>query len=360
MSFQTEPGDALNGAVLERMIRVVAQRHPRLLGQAADEKVVVVGRVGDQRPEPSRVRLHDHDAARLVAEQFGEPLLELGVEAQLQVFAVLRLLHQRLAERTPEHVHLDAVQSLVTAQTRLENILQPLFAHRVAEGEVGIGGEFLFVGFGDVPENVREFLAFRVVAFGTGHDFQTGPVHELRLDARHLIERHVGEQQDGLERLDLALVLLKTVRELIQRNVRPFADLRQRRIDVLAVLADQREPEGGPVLSKKNAVDVADEPARRVHRFLPQVVGLRLLREVGPPVYLEIPEADHEDEEQQPDEALQQQESALGRLIAFRFKLYCFHWKPPAGGPSGRTARRTASAALAGCFRRAAGSCREE
>ena len=71
-----------------------------------------------------------------------------------------------------------------------------------------------------------------------------------------------------------------------------------------SVLADQREPEGGPVLREQNAVDVADEAARRIHRFLPQVVGLRLLREVGPPVYLEIPETDHEGEEQQPDKAL--------------------------------------------------------
>ena len=75
---------------------------------------------------------------------------------------------------------------------------------------------------------------------------------------------------------------------------------------------------------------------------------------------VEIPKPDDEREEQQADEALQQHKPALRRLIAFGFKLYCFHWGPPTGAPSCCIAKQTASAALGECFRRAAASCREE
>ena len=88
--------------------------------------------------------------------------------------------------------------------------------------------------------------------------------------------------------------------------------------------------------------------------------SLRLLRKIGSTMDLEIPKPDDEREEQQADEALQQHKPAFRRLIAFGFKLYCFHWGPPTGAPSCCIAKQTASAALGECFRRAAASCREE
>ena len=351
---------ALDGPVLERVEWVVTQRYPVLLGQTADKHVVVVGRVRHQRQKPARLRFHDHDAARLIAEQRRELLLQLGIEAKLKVFPVLRFLNQRFPKRTPKDVDFDVVQPLVPAQTLLKHILKPLLAHRVAEGKVRIGGKLLLVGFRHVPENMREFLAFGIIALGPGDDFQPRPVHELRFNARDLIERHVVEQKDRLERLHLAPVLLKAVGKLLQRNARPLADLRQRGGNVLAVFPDQGQPEGGPVFGKQRALYVTDKAARSVYRLLPQVVGLRLLRKIGSTMDLEIPKPDDEREEQQADEALQQHKPALRRLIAFGFKLYCFHWGPPTGAPSCCIAKQTASAALGECFRRAAASCREE
>lgn len=185
-------------------------------------------------------------------------------------------------------------------------------------------------------------------------------MHELRLNARDLIERHVVEQKDRLERLHLAPVLLKTVGKLLQRDARPFADLRQGGGNVLAVFPDQGQPEGGAVFGKQRALHVTDKAPRGIYRLLPQMVGLRLLRKIGPTVDLEVPKPDDEREEQQTDKALQQDKPALGRLVAFGFKLYCFHWEPPTGAPSCCIARQTASAAPEGCFRQAAASYREE
>ena len=153
---------------------IVAQRHPVLLGQAADKHVVVVGRVRHQRQKPARLRLHDHNAARLAAEQRRELLLQLGVEGKLKVFPVLRLFNQRLAEGTPKDVDFDVVKPLVPAQTLLEHILKPLLAHRVAEGKVRIGGKLPLVGFRHIAEDMRELLAFGIIALGTGDDFQPG------------------------------------------------------------------------------------------------------------------------------------------------------------------------------------------
>lgn len=52
--------------------------------------------------------------------------------------------------------------------------------------------------------------------------------------------------------------------------------------NVLAVFPDQGQPEGGPVFGKQRALYVTDKAARSVYRLLPQVVGLRLLRKIGP------------------------------------------------------------------------------
>ena len=130
---------------------VVTQRYPVLLGQTADKHVIVVGRVRHQRQKPARLRFHDHDAARLIAEQRRELLLQLGIEAKLKVFPVLRFLNQRFPKRTPKDVDFDVVQPLVPAQTLLKHILKPLLAHRVAEGKVRIGGKLLLVGFATYP-----------------------------------------------------------------------------------------------------------------------------------------------------------------------------------------------------------------
>ena len=331
--------DALDGAVLQGMERIVPQRLPGLLGQAADKKIVVIGGVGHQSPQPPGMRLHDHDAPRLIPEKGRELFLQLNVKAEPQVFAVLRLLGERLAKGAPEHVHFHAVESLVPAQALLKDIFEPLLAYRVAQGKVGIGGQFLFIGFSHIAEDMREFLPFRVVALGAGDDFKPRPMQKLRLDARHLLEIHVRQQQDGLEGLDLAAVLLKTGRELLQRDARPLADLREGCGNVLAVLPDEREAEGGPVLGQQDTPGVADEPARGVDRLLPQMVGLRLLLVIGSPVDLQIPETQHEGEEEQPNKALQERKPGLGRLITFRFKLYCFHGTPPTGAPACTPAR---------------------
>ena len=48
----------------------------------------------------------------------------------------------------------------------------------------------------------------------------------------------------------------------------------------------------------QRALYVTDKAARSVYRLLPQVVGLRLLRKIGPTMDLEIPKPDDEREEQ--------------------------------------------------------------
>ena len=147
---------------------------------------------------------------------------------------------------------------------------------------------------------MREFLAFGIIALGPGDDFQPRPVHELRFNARDLIERHVVEQKDRLERLHLAPVLLKTVGKLLQRNARPLADLRQRGGNVLAVFPDQASPKAGRF---RQATCLTSRIGRaNVYRLLPQVVGLRLLRKIGSTMDLEKPKPDDEREEQQADE----------------------------------------------------------
>ena len=102
---------------------------------------------------------------------------------------------------------------------------------------------------------MRELLAFGIIALGPGDDFQPRPVHELRFNARDLIERHVVEQKDRLERLHLCagpaengLVSCSSgmpAHSLTCANVAEMS---------LQSFPDQGQPEGGPVFGKQRAL----------------------------------------------------------------------------------------------------------
>ena len=133
-------------------------------------------------------------------------------------------------------------------------------AHQIAHGQIGILFHLGAVGFGHIAEHVGEKVFFGIVAVGADHDLQAGPVDQLGLDAGHLAEIQTGDQRQGLEGLGLEAVLVVAVLELLQRRVRPLADLGQGGGDIRAVLADDGQAVGRAVVGQDIAVIVEDAP----------------------------------------------------------------------------------------------------
>ena len=205
----------------------------------------------------------------------------------------------------------------MAAQALFQLQFQTGLAHQVAHGQIGIFLHLGAVGFGHIAEHVGEKVFFGIVAVGADHDLQAGPVDQLGLDAGHLAEIQAGDQRQGLEGLGVVAVL-----ELLQRRVRPLADLGQGGGDIRAVLADDGQAVGRAVVGQDIAVIVEDAAARGEDALRAQAVFLGLGGHLRPQMELEVPEAGDEDEKEDAHQHLQEQDAAARRLVAFAFHLY--------------------------------------
>ena len=322
--------DALDDAVLQREAVAGPQGVPVAFGDARGKKIVVVGRRSDQRPQLARVRLHDHHAARLPGQGVPGGLLQIAVEGEADLLAAAGLLAQGLAQHAAVRVHLHAIQALAAAQPLLQLVFQTLLAHQIAHGQIRVLFHLLLVGFGHIAEHMGEEILFRIAALAVHRDLQPRPVDELGLDAGHQLEIHVRDHEQRLEGFHLEAVHLIFFPDLLQGDACPLADLGQGRGDIVAVLADERQPAGRAVVGQHLAAVVQDAAAWGEDAFFTQTVGLGLARELLAPVHLQIPEAGNEDEKKDGHQSLQQQSPGTGRLVPFIVHLL----RPePAGTP---------------------------
>lgn len=102
--------------------------------------------------------------------------------------SAVRRLHQSTTQRAAQHVHFQSIQSLPAAQNGFQHRFQPLTTHGIAQGQIRVGGQFAFAGFGHIPQNMGEGFALSVMALGVGNHLQAGQRNQLGLNGGHLFE----------------------------------------------------------------------------------------------------------------------------------------------------------------------------
>ncbi len=313
----------LNGTVVQRPVLVGGQRCPGGAVDARRKGVRVVGWTAGE-PEHVAVRRIEHDSSAVeVADRVERILdrsLDVEIDGQLQPLALGRT---NLLERphfTPGAVDDDPLRTVLAHQQRVVDLLDTRLPDDVAALQVGGTGHLRVADFADIAEKMCG-ERFGVL---TGRHLLHDDVGEFARKAAggdrcHLGQRRVLDDGDRAVR-GLAAVTLNDVAH------RPFLeaeDLRQqpdRTVEVLGLLADDRDAVGVAVLDENLAVAVEEHAARGAQRQRALVVVRCHLLEAVVLHDLQVPEADGQDPEQHHGEVL---EDAQPESDALPFLVKC-------------------------------------
>ncbi len=300
----------LQRAVLQRLELVGVERVPGCARDAGGESVRVVGRTAGERQHLAVARIEDHCRAveRRGREAILGGLLHVGVDGQLHALPLGRLLFVPDVDLAPEAVDDHFLGAVLAHQVAVQRLLDAGVADDRARlgAAVLVGDELRFGDLADIAEHVRGQLARRVfprrdrliddagqVPRGDGEplfpcrvlDEHDRPVARLAAPAIHRLPHHrfvrAGRQRQGVQRL----------------------------IEVLRLLAHQRDVEGALVVDQDLAVAIEQHAARRRQRQPAQMVLFGDLFEFLVLRDLEDPEDDRQRPEDHRDDDLQRREA---------------------------------------------------
>ncbi len=146
----------LNGLVQERVVGVVEDLVPIVLGKSNGKLVGIEGGAGGHRQNFTRVRVHGHDSADLTVEGFFSGHLDVEVDCELEVFARGGKFLTEVAKLFSVAVDDDVTAAVDAAEQRIVGLLNARAAYDIARGVEGIARvvEHLFGDFADVPDEV--------------------------------------------------------------------------------------------------------------------------------------------------------------------------------------------------------------
>ena len=286
----------LNGAVQQRVVRVVGDFLPVLGLDADGEFVGIEGRPADHGQHLAGARIERHHRAVLAVHgQLGHGL-QIQIDGELQILAGHgRLVLQHLAHLAAiVHHHLALA---VHAHQRV--VVLALDAELADHGPGIVLGElrivqFLLADFTGVADDVRHHAVLRIEpSLRLNHD-QLGKEIAVRIDECQVGGRELFLEHDGLvlgpgaEAADLGP-------EVVVIQVEPLGD----GLEVLLFqrLAGQDQSEGRVVVDDHAAVAVENAAARRQNGHALDAVGLRALVVKLRILHLQLPEAGDQKQE---------------------------------------------------------------
>ena len=303
------------------MARVVAQLPPLVGRHAQHEHVVVKARLADHGQNLAGVGLHDQDGPGLAFQQAGAFALQADVDGELEVAAGLGRLQNKFVVLTAKGVDFHLLAALGAAQLVLVGELQPLLAHGVAKGELGIFFQLLLVGLGHIAEHMGQQRSAGIVALLAHHDLQARIEHGVGLDAGQGLVGQVGDEDERLKGLDPLLAALDRLGQHMLVHARPFRDLVQGAVQVLAVLAHQSQGKRRFADGQGRAVLVEDAAPGRADEHLAQLVVPGHVGERAALVDLQVPQAQSEQAKEHQHQGLEQDQPGTGRVLLRGFGL---------------------------------------
>jgi hypothetical protein len=189
----------------------------------------------------------------------------------------------RIDRREPAHqdarrVHLDLLPADASAQPRIVDLLEPVFADHVVGRVAFVFARLVFV-FGDradVAEHLRAARSHRVVAHRLLFEIDAGDRRLFFGEPRGLRRCEIARQQNRSVRLVgehlvearvvHAEVMVEPMLEHAPVDAERRGERRQRRIDIHHLRGDERAHERGPAAHHHDAVPIDDQTARRGDR----------------------------------------------------------------------------------------------
>ncbi len=176
------------------MLGIGPQGRPGLFPHPPDKEIVVIGRRTDHGEDIPALGLQHHNRSGLVSHLLKDMLLQRIVDAQKDIPPRAGQLQNGFAQLFALGVDFLADQALLTAKPGFKGQLHSVFADPVAKIEVLIGPEFLFVGLGDIPQDMGHDPALGIAAQGPGLNPQGRPVHEMGLYPGQGLKVEIGNQ----------------------------------------------------------------------------------------------------------------------------------------------------------------------
>ena len=198
-------------------------------------------------------------------EAIFDGLLQIEVERQLQPLALDRILFVERPDFAADAVHHDAPGAVDAHQQRVVDLLDARLADDVAALQALVLADLLVAHFADVAERVRGELVRDIVASALARPARPAVPGERAPDGGHLRDRRILHDRHRPVRRLAAMPVdgLANARFFVSENRGQHPN---RAIQILAVLAHDRDAEGGPVLDEDAAVAVQDDAARRAQR----------------------------------------------------------------------------------------------
>ena len=283
---------SLYRAVLKRPQLVGIELLPGGAIDAGRKIIRIECRKARQRQHFTGLRLEHHGRSPIAigAERILRSLLHRVVDRQLDAAALLRRHFLELADFAAHAVDHDAARAVFAHQQLVVDALDAELADDRSGGHI-VGGHLLFVRFADVADQVR---GHRLVGIFARRHFLHDHVGQLEIqpssgDRRDLGQRGIGNHHDR----PVARLAPIALDDLANGFVVGAGHRRQHAngaVDVLGVLAHDRDVERIAVLDQQAAGTVEDHAAGRPQGQRALVVVLRHFLELGELHHLEEPE----------------------------------------------------------------------
>ena len=255
---------------IEPVGRLVDQRRgarrrplpPLRRADAGIEDVRVEGRLGGHGQHLAVAGV-EQDGGGAFLDLAADRLLQLGIDADLDVLAGDALAAVELADDAADGVHLDLHGTGASAQDAVVVPLDP----GAADADAGQLHQRVVAGIGfrrrgDVADDMRQVLGLGVDAGGAHVDRDAGQVGRVDLDPRHFLPGQEFAQDDGDEAAVAAHLALDPRLFVVAERDDPREGL-ERRAEVGGLLGHQQGAPVQPVARDHLAVAVQHAPARR-------------------------------------------------------------------------------------------------
>ena len=257
-------------------------------------------------------------------ERLLDRFLHVVVDGQLQPFALGGLILVQRADLASHAVHHDALGAILALEQRVVHLLHAGLADDVAALEGLVLGHLRVADLADVPEQVRAnhvgITPGRHLLDDNVRQFEVQP---MRDDCRDLRQRGVLDDRDRpISRLAPVAVDDGPHAGLVEADDR--GERTDGAVQILGVLADDRDAVRMPVFDHYTAVAIEHEAARRAPRERALVVVLGQLLELRVLHHLQHPEAHGQQGEQGRDHELETAQPLVGLATLLKWHNVSF------------------------------------
>src|SRR6266568_2506421 len=218
-------------------------------------------------------RIERDNRAGAIAERLLGDLLQVVVNAELNLFAGNGFLKGKLSDLFTDAIYDDAALAVGALQQIVVLLLETEFARKVAWPKPAVARiDLLFADLTHIAHGVRQETSGEVAPPLNGDHFEDGNVGFVRFDKRNIRRRGVRLDDDGLE-FGEGFRAGELVFQISQRNAQTIGDGAEMFLHLGHVVAQQQHAEGGAVVHENAAIAVEHAATRRDDRNFTDAVA---------------------------------------------------------------------------------------